>query len=98
MRFVILGDHHLAIGGIFLHRTKKLPPLDDVGVTAEAAFLFYCAQARVIDAIKVGDWLLHHGHLDRGVLAELAVAELWRPGAHEACWILPHLHGRTHGP
>lgn len=26
VRFVVEGDHHLAIDGIFLHRTKKLPP------------------------------------------------------------------------
>ena len=91
VRFVIEGDHHLAIDGIFLHRTKKLPPVDAVGVTIEAAFIFYCAQARVIDAIKVGDWLLHQRLMDLDALAALAVAELWRPGAHEACWILPHL-------
>jgi hypothetical protein len=76
VRFVIQGDHHLAIDGIFLHRTKLLPPLDDVGVTLEAAFIFYCARARVIDAIKVGDWLLHHGHLDL-------------QGSTDQCWWMP---------
>ncbi len=91
VRFVIQGDHHLAIDDIFLHRTKRLPPLDDVGVTVEAAFVFYCAQARVIDAIKVGDWLLHHEHMDLAVLQRLAIMELWRPGAHEALWVLEHL-------
>ena len=26
----------------------------------------YCVAVRVIDAIKVGDWLLHGKHMDRG--------------------------------
>ena len=91
VRFVIQGDHHLAIDGIFLHRTKLLPPLDDVGVTLEAAFIFYCARARVLDAIKVGDWLLHRGHIDLGRLEALAVGQLWRPGSNEALWVLDHL-------
>ncbi len=30
---------------------------------AGAAFIQYCADARMIDAIKVGDWLLHHRHM-----------------------------------
>jgi hypothetical protein len=93
VRFVIQGDHHLAIDGVFLHRTRLLPPLDEVGVTIEAAFLFYCAHARVIDAIKVGDWLLHHGLLDLDAAKALAVAQLWRPGAHELCWVSDHLDG-----
>ena len=42
-----------------------MPPTDDVGVTLAAAFIFDCAKARVIDAIKVGDWLLHHEHMTR---------------------------------
>ena len=63
-RFVIQGDHHLDLDGVFLHRTKRLPPLGDLGVTPAAAFIAYCARARVIDAIKVGDWLLHGGHID----------------------------------
>lgn len=87
VRFVIEGDHHLAIPGIFLHRTVKLPPLDDVGVTVEAAFIAYCAQARVIDAIKVGDWLLHRGYMSRRALVELASSEPWRDGADEALWV-----------
>ena len=63
IRFVVARDHHIALDRIFLHRTKLFPPRDDVGVTVPAAFIAYCALARVIDAIKVGDWLLHHGHM-----------------------------------
>ena len=91
LHFVRQGTLHLDIDGIFLHRTKLLAPTDDVGVTAAAAYLFYCSTARVIDAIKVGDWLLAHGHLTVGEVQDLALAATWRDGAHEAIWILPHL-------
>jgi len=95
LRFVIRGDHHLAIDGIFLHRTSRLPPTDDVGVTPAAAFIAYCAEARVIDAIKVGDWLVRNGHLTIESVRALALRELWRAGAQEAVWILEHLDGRA---
>jgi hypothetical protein len=95
VRFVVARDHHLAYGDVFLHRTERLPPLDDVGVTPPAAFTSYCAHARVIDAIKVGDWLLHHQHLTRGCLRDFALAEPWRAGAVEVLWLLDHLDGQS---
>ena len=95
IRYVIEGRLHLAFENVFLHRTKKLPPLDQVGVTVESAFIFYCVQARVIDAIKVGDWLLHRAHMDLDKLRTLAIAELWRPGSDEVCWIVDHLDPRS---
>lgn len=95
LRFVIQGDHHLALDGVFLHRTKRLPPTDDVGVTPAGAFIAYCARARVIDAIRVGDWLLHREHMTIEEVRALALRELWRPGANEAIWILEHLDGRS---
>ncbi len=55
VRFVVEGDLHLAFDEIFLHRTKKLPPTDEEGVTPAAAYIAYCRRARVIDAVKVGD-------------------------------------------
>jgi hypothetical protein len=91
IRFVIEGDLHLALDGVFLHRTKKLPPLDDVGVTPAAAYLAYCARARLIDALKVGEWLLHREHVTRAELLGLALADLWRPGAHETLWCAERL-------
>ena len=97
IRFVIRGDHHLALDGIFLHRTKRLPPYDEHGVTPEAAFIAYCSLARVVDAIKVGDWLLRNGHLTIESVRALALRELWRAGAQEAVWILEHLDG-DHAP
>jgi hypothetical protein len=95
LRFVIQGDHHLALEGVFLHRTKLLPPLGPIGVTPAAAFIAYCARARVMDAIKVGDWLLNHDHMTTAEVRDLALHQLWRPGAHEAIWILEQLDGRS---
>lgn len=95
IRFVVDRDLHLALDGVFLHRTKRLPPTDEVGVTVAAAYVSYCARARVIDAIKVGDWLLHHGHTTLDEIRSLALSALWRHGADEAIWILEHLNGRS---
>lgn len=95
LRFVIQGELHLAFDKVFLHRTKRLPPTDEVGVTVEAAFVAYCARARVIDAIKVGDWLLHHGHMTIGSLRTFALSCLWRDGTDEAIWITEHLDDRS---
>jgi len=91
LRFVVEGDLHLAFERVFLHRTKQLPPLDDTGVTPAAAFVAYCRTARVIDAIKVGDWLLRRRHMTIEQVRSLALCQLWRDGAHEALWVLDHL-------
>lgn len=95
LHFVIEGDHHLAYDEIFLHRTKGLPPTDACGVTIPAAFLAYCARARVIDAIQVGDWLLHNRCTTIDEIRDLGLSGLWRDGAYEAVWILDHLDGRS---
>lgn len=89
--FTVAGDLHIALDDIFLHRTEVLPPLDDVGVTPAAAFIQYCATARMIDAIKVGDWLLHRGHMTLMGVAELARRDEWRPGAAQSLRVLGHL-------
>jgi hypothetical protein len=95
IRFVIARDHHLALDGVFLHRTVRLPPVDGVGVVVPAAYLAYCARARTIDAVKVGDWLVRNGHLDPTDVRTLALSALWRDGAHEAIWVLDHLDPRS---
>lgn len=95
LRFVVQGDLHLVVPGIFLHRTVLLPPTDDVGATPVAAFIAYCARARVVDAIKVGDWLVHHEHMTVAGLETLALGQPWRDGALEAGWLLDHLDGRA---
>lgn len=94
VRFVVARDHHIALDGIFLHRTKRLPPTDDKGVVVEAAFIAYCATARAIDAIKVGDWLLHRWLMSRERLVEIALTDPWRAGADEARWVVNYLGPR----
>lgn len=91
LHFVMSGDHHLVIPGIFLHRTKELAPLDKCGVCVAGAFISYCSLARVIDAIKVGDWLLHHHHMERDEVIRIASAHLWRAGAYEALFVANYL-------
>jgi hypothetical protein len=95
IRFVVGSDLHLVLPGIFLHRTKRLAPTDAVGVVPAGAFIAYCARARVIDAIEVGDWLLHGGHTSAADVRTLALSALWRDGAHEALWVLEHLDHRS---
>ena len=95
LRFVVEGELHLAFDNVFLHRTKRLPPTDGVGVIVEAAYVAYCARARVIDAIKVGDWLLHQRHTTLAAIRTFALSCQWRDGADEALWILDHLDGRA---
>ncbi len=91
--FVVVGDLHIDLDDIFLHRTVVMPPCDEVGVSPAAAFIAYASIARVIDAVKVGDWLLRHGHMTVLELRELALRDSWRPGAHEVRWITRYLDG-----
>ncbi len=90
-RRLFSGDLHIALDDIFVHRTEVFPPLDDVGVMPAAAFFQYCATARMIDAIKVGDWLLHREYMSRLELTELARRDEWRPGASQVRRVIPHL-------
>lgn len=94
LHFVVEGDLHLAIDGVFLHRTVKAPAQDDLGVTPAAAFVAYCAEARTIDAIKVGCELLRTALLDLHELDEIISEERWRRGVPEAAYVLPHLTDR----
>ena len=94
LHFVVQSDLHLQLDGVFLHRTVKMPPGDDAGVSVEAAYVAYCAEARTLDAIKVGCELLRLGMLDLHLLDELLVEDHWRRGVREASYVLPHLDDR----
>lgn len=96
--FTVSGDLHLALPDVFLHRTEALPPTDDVGVTPAAAFVQFCATARVIDAIVVGDWLLNQRRMSVPEVAELAFHDSWRPGARQALRVLPALDAASRSP
>jgi hypothetical protein len=95
LHFVVEGELHLALNGIFLHRTKSLAPCDETAVSPAAAFISYCSTGRLIDAIVIGDWLLHHGHTTTREVATLAIAAPWRDGADEALLVLDHLTDRS---
>lgn len=94
LHFVVEGDLHLALDGVFLHRTVKMPPDDGAGVSVEAAYVAFCAEARTLDAIKVGCELLRRRWLDLCLLDELLVEERWRRGVREAAWVVPYLDDR----
>ncbi|GAA1925546.1 hypothetical protein [Nocardioides hwasunensis] len=94
LHFVVEGDHHLALDGVFLHRTVKMPPCDDAGVTVEAAFVAYCADVRLIDAIEVGCFLLHKEWMHGDLLDQLLTDAKWRRGAPETAYALPFLDDR----
>jgi hypothetical protein len=94
LHFVVEGDLHLAIHGVFLHRTVKAPPQDETGVTAAAAFVAYCAEARTIDAIKVGCELLRRKLLDLHDVDQILCEEKWRRGVPETTYVLPYLTDR----
>lgn len=94
LHFVVQGDLHLALDGVFLHRTVRLPPNDGLVVATEAAFVAYCAEARLIDAIKVGCELLRLAQLDLHLLDQLLTDENWRRGAPETTYVLPFLDDR----
>ena len=94
LHFVVEGDLHLTLDGVFLHRTVKMPPGDEDGTNPEAAFVAYCAEARTLGAIKVGCLLLHREQLDLHLLDQLLIEEKWRRGVTETTYVLPFLDGR----
>jgi hypothetical protein len=94
LHFVVEGDLHLVLPRVFLHRTAKMPPSGDEAVTNEAAFVAFCADARLIDAIKVGSVMLHQELLDIGLLEQILTEEKWRRGVPETAYVLPFLDGR----
>jgi hypothetical protein len=95
LHFTIGRELHLAIDRILLHRTVLMPPHDDESVSIEAAFIGACSHLRLIDLIKIGDWLLHRSHLDVRRLLRLANEQDWRPGAAGVEVVVPHLDERS---
>lgn len=98
VRFTIVGDHHLAVNGTFLHRTAEMPPRDDVGVTPAAAFVQCCASMRLLDLIVIGDHLLREGLATVGEIVDVCRLHPWRPGASQATAVLPWLRERAWSP
>lgn len=94
LHFVVQGDLHLELDGVFLQRTVKMPPSDDDGASTAAAFVAFCAEARVIDAIKMGCVLLNKERLDLDLLDQILTEEKWRRGVPETAYVLPFLDDR----
>lgn len=94
LHFVVQGDLHLTLEGVFLHRTVKLPPADDHGVSPEAALVAYAARARMLDAIAAGCELTRLGLLDEEALWDLLDGERWRRGVRETRSVMAWLDGR----
>ncbi|RYJ02509.1 MAG: hypothetical protein EON52_19470, partial [Actinomycetales bacterium] len=84
LQFVVGRDLHLDLDGIDLHRTDRLPPCTDEGVSPAAAYVELCRYATVVAAIRVGDELLREEHMTLLELRELVTAEAWREGAAQA--------------
>lgn len=91
LHFTVEGDLHLDIADVFLHRTRLMPQIDEVGVCAEAAFISVASTLRTIDLIKIGDWLLQRRHMTVESLLARIHGESWRLGARAALAIVPHL-------
>lgn len=91
VHFTIAGDLHLAGDDISLHRTQVLPPLDRIGVTPAAAFVQLCASATLLEAVSVGDWLLHRRHMTIREVVEVSRHQPWRPGARQVRTVMPLL-------
>lgn len=98
VHLTITGDHHLAVEGIFLHRTEVMPPTDAVGVTPAAAFVQCCASMPLLDLVVIGDHLLRVEAATPEEIAAVARLHPWRPGAAHVRSVLPWLHPRSWSP
>jgi hypothetical protein len=83
LHFTVPRDLHLAAtpDHLFLHRTVVMPRTDGLGVDVPAALLGAASLLRLVDVVKLADWLLHREHLDLEALRHRAETDRWRPGA-----------------
>lgn len=98
IHFTIARDHHLRIGGVFLHRTAAMPPITPEGVVPAAAFIQCCADMDLIELVAIGDWLLHEGLMTVPQLRKMISQQRWRPGARQARRVIKHLDGDSRSP
>ncbi len=96
--FVIDRDRKIVSNDIRLHRTILMPPTDAHGVTPAAAFVQCCEETRLIDLVKLGDWLLHHEHASLEEIGQLLADQPWRPGVPQCQTVLPLLDARSRSP
>lgn len=98
IHFTVDRDLHLAIPGIFLHRTLELPPHDDTGVIPAAALTGFATTAPVIDVLVAADWLLHRRLTSIEELAEFCERDDWRPGTAAIRHLLPEFDPASASP
>ena len=98
LHFTIARDLHVTPRGVFLHRTKALPPVGPEGVTPATAFMNVSASMTMLELIVIGDWLAHCGHISTDEISALALRDRWRPGASQVLQVLPHLNERAASP
>lgn len=98
VHFTVGRELHLAVPGIFLHRTAELPPHDDDGVSAAAAVIGLATSSPLIDVLVAGDWLLSRNHMTMSELVALLDHQPWRPGAQAVQTILAEFDGRSASP
>lgn len=95
LHFTVGRDLHLAIDDIFLHRTVRMPACDDEGVAIASAFIGAASMVTLLELVTIGDWLLHRGLLDVGIVSYLARRDPWRPGSESAFAVLGELDRRS---
>lgn len=96
--FTIDRDQKIVSDDIRLHRTILMPRTDSEGVTPAAAFVQCCEAMRLIDLVKLGDWLLFDKHASREEIGQLLVEQPWRPGAPQCRAVLSLLDARSRSP
>lgn len=95
LHFTVARDLHLAIDDIFLHRTVRMPPCGDEGVAIASAFIGSASMVTLLELVTIGDWLLHRGLLDIGIVSYLVRRDPWRPGSEAAFSVLGELDRRS---
>lgn len=93
LHFVVPGDHHAKLAGVYLHRTIRQPARDAIGVTPAAALVECCRWLRTMDLIKMGDWLLHQDRTSVDEICRRVADEPWRAGSKQAGWLVQWLDG-----
>lgn len=95
LHFTIARDLHLDIPRISLHRTVRMPPLDERGVAMTAAWIQAGSLVSPLQLVAAGDRLAAEGQLDPSLVLDLADRDPWRPGTDAAVSVLPLIDPRS---
>ncbi len=95
LQLVVGRDLHRSAGEVLLHRTRRMPEHDGIGVSPTAAFVELCRWGAISDVVAAGDWLLHQRLMTAESFFHLARRDAWREGVDEARWVWPLLDLRS---